>query len=161
MHILRTMNQALIECLQILNLHTFHIGIHQDRGRVVADHTTTMTGARPLGEETTLLVSVDQALLHLLINRGEHQVQEGEEATERIPETTVRVHVTRTHLAVVGAIMHHLTVRVDLIELTREKQRAVHTRIEGTVLIQIATLYLNLAKQLVPALLTLLHQRVE
>ena len=57
--------------------------------------------------------------------------------------------------------MYHLTVCVDLVELTREKQRAVHTRIEGTVLIQIATLYLNLAKQLVPALLTLLHQRVE
>ena len=142
---LRAVDQSLIEGLQILHLHALHVSVHQNRGRVVADHTATVTGACPLGEETTLLVGVDQTLLHLLIDRGEHQVQEGEEATERIPETTVRVHVTRTHLAVVGAVMHDLTVCVNLIELTREEQRAVHTRIEGTVLIQIATLNLNLA----------------
>ena len=142
---LRAVDQSLIEGLQILHLHALHVSVHQNRGRVVADHATTMSRTCPLGEETTLLVGVDQTLLHLLIDRGEHQVQEGEEATERIPETTVRVHVTRTHLAVVGAVMHDLTVCVNLIELTREEQRAVHTRIEGTVLIQIATLNLNLA----------------
>ena len=161
MHILRPMNQPLIQGFQILDLDPLHVGVDQDRGGIVADHATPVSRARPLGEETTFLIGIDQTFLHLLINRGEHHVQEGEQTTERIPKTGIGIHITRQNLAIIGTVMDDLSISVNLIEFTREQQRTIHTRIEGPILVQITTVDLNLAQILVPGRFSLLDNRIE
>ena len=60
---------------------------------LVAHHATTVSRTGPFGQETALLVSVGQSFLHLGIHGWIHQVEEGEETTESVPETGVGKHI--------------------------------------------------------------------
>ena len=135
MYILRTMDQAFVHRFQIVDLHTFHISIHQNGSRIVTHHATTMSRTCPFREEAAFLIGIDQTFLHLLVHRRIHQVQERKQGTERIPKAGIRKHISRQYFTVVRAIMNDVSGCIYFIEFTREQQRTVHAGIECTVLV--------------------------
>ena len=54
-----------------------------------------------------------------------HQVEEREQAAERVPESGVGKHITGTHFAVVGAVMHDLSLSIYLVETAWKKHGTV------------------------------------
>ena len=74
MNILCTIDQTGIKSFQILHTDTLHIGIHQNRSRVVAHHTSPMSRTCPLGEKSAFLVCIDKPFLNHLVYRRIHQV---------------------------------------------------------------------------------------
>ena len=84
-----------------------------------------MSGRGPFGQEAALAVGIGTARLNLGVDRRINEVQQREEAPEGVPEPRVGVHVTRQHLAVVGAVMQDIAVLVDLVELAGKERRAV------------------------------------
>ena len=161
MNILRSVNQSFVQCLQVFYLHTLHIGIDQNRSRVVSYHTAAVTRTCPFGEETTFLIGIDQTFLHFLVDRREHQVQEREQTAECIPEACISVHISRQYLTVVRTVMNHFSVCIQFIELTREQQRTIQTRIERTILVKVSAFYFNLAQDIVPGFFPFLYQCIE
>ena len=156
MNILRAVNQSFEKCLHILHLYTLEIGVSQYRSRVVAHHAVAVSGARPLGEEATLLIYIHEALLHLLILLGVEQVQQREQTAERIPKTCACIEITLFNLTVVGAVMHYFAIGINLVVFLREERCTIQTRVECAILIQIATTNLYATQHIVPSLATLL-----
>ena len=115
----------------VLDANTLHEGIGHDGCRVVADHTAAMSGARPFGEESALLVDIDKALHHLPAFIGIYQVEQGEEAAEGVPEACAGVEVAFAHLAVVGRAVYDVARSIFLPVFHGEEQRAVKAGIEG------------------------------
>ena len=109
-----------------------------------------MAGAGPLGQEAAFEISVYQSFLHLIVHRGIHHVQEGEEAAEGVPEARVGEHISWSHLAIVGAIVHGVSVSVNLVEAAWEQHRAVEARIEGAQVVNVGVVHLDAAQRFVP-----------
>ena len=84
-----------------------------------------MARTGPLWQEATLEIGIGQTLLHLGVHRWIDEVEHGEQATERVPETCIGKHVTWQHLAVVRTVMDYLAIGVFLIEAARKQYRAV------------------------------------
>ena len=95
MYILCAMDKSFIQGSHIIHFNPLQIGISQYRGRVVANHTTTMSRASPFREETAFLICIDETFLDLFVYRRIHQVEEREQATESIPEAGIRIHISR------------------------------------------------------------------
>ena len=64
--------------LGIISAQAFEISVCHYGRRVVAYHAAPVSRTRPLGQESALLIGVDESFLHLLVHRGIHQVEEGE-----------------------------------------------------------------------------------
>ena len=107
MYIFRSVDQTFVQCFEIIHLYTFDISIHQNRSGIVAHHTTTMSGTCPFGEETAFLISIDQTFLHFFRHGRIHQVQEREQTTESIPETSIRKHIARQYFSIIRTIMYN------------------------------------------------------
>ena len=161
MYVFCSVDQAFIHGFQIVHFHSFHIGIYQNGSRVVTYHATTVARTCPFGEEAAFFICIDQSFLHFLVHRREHQVQEREQGTESIPETGIGKHITGQYFAIVRAVMNYIACCVDFIEFTREKQGAVHTGIERTILIQRTSFHLDLTQHVVPGLFAFCHQCFE
>ena len=112
-----------------------------------------MTRRSPFGQEAALTAGVGQSGLNLGVDRGIDEVQQREQAPERIPKTRIGVYITRQHLAVVGAVVHGVARSVDLVEFSREESGAVKARVEGAVLVRSTARNLYFTKNLVPAFL--------
>ena len=109
-----------------------------------------MAGAGPLGQEAAFKISVYQSFLHLIVHRGIHHVQEGEEAAEGVPKARVGEHISWSHLAIVGAIVHGVSVSVNLVEAAWEQHRAVEARIEDAQVVNVGVVHLDAAQCFVP-----------
>ena len=49
------------------------------------------------------------------------QIQEGEQATERIPKTGIGKHIPRQHFSVIRTVMYNFSVCIKFVETAREK----------------------------------------
>ena len=136
--------------LGVISAQAFEVSVSHDGRRVVAYHAATVSRTRPLGQESALLIGVDESFLHLLVHRGIHQVEEGEEAAEGVPEAGVGEHVARQHLSVIRTVVHHTSVGVGLVEAAREKERAVKARIERAEVVGVVVGDLHTTQNLVP-----------
>ena len=150
MHILRTALHGFPQCLDVVATQPLQPGIRHHRSGIVPHHATTVSRTGPFGQETALLVSVGQSFLHLGIHGRIHQVEEGEETTESVPETGVGKHIAGQHLTIIGAVVHYLTLRIYLVETAREKHRTVETRVESTQTVEVGILHFNAAQHPVP-----------
>ena len=97
-----------------------------------------MTGSAPLGQETALLIGIGPTFLHLLTHRGPHQVHQGEQSTEGIPETGIGKEIAWHGLAVIWAVMNHLSLSINLEEATGEEDTTIQTAVESTQAVDIA-----------------------
>ena len=120
-----------------------------------------MTWTCPLWQESTLLIIVYQSLLHLACHRRINKVNEWEQTTESIPETSIGEHIARQHLTIVRTVVNRLALLVDFVETTWEEHRAIQTAVECAQVVNILVLNLNLAQNIVPSLATLSHNLVE
>ena len=112
-----------------------------------------MTGSTPLGQETALLIGIGPTFLHLLTHRGPHQVHQGEQSTEGIPKTGIGKEIARQGLAVIGAVVNHLSLSINLEKAAGEEDATIKTAIESTQAIHIAlVLYIDSREDLVPFL---------
>ena len=163
MDMLRGVDHRLVELRQVgrVGNDALDHGIGYHRSGVVAHHAAAVARARPLGQQRILARHVGQSGLNLGVDRGVDQVEQREEAAERIPEAGIGVEITRTHLAVVGAVVDGIPRGVDFVELAREERRAVEARIEGAHLLVAAPLDADAAQDVVPALLRLGRHRLE
>ena len=127
MDILCTVDETFVQCLHVLHLHAFQIGICQHGSRVVANHTATVTRTCPFGKETAFLIGVDKAFLNLPVHRRIHQVEEWEKTAESVPETGIRIHIAGQHLPIVGTVMNRISRLIQFIECTREQQGTIQT----------------------------------
>ena len=107
------------------------ISIGDDGGRIIPHHAVTMSRACPFREEATFPISIHQPFGHLRSLLRIDEVDEGHEGTEGIPIARVRVEIAWTYLPAVGAVVEYLALGTDLIETTREEQRAIETAVEG------------------------------
>ena len=142
--------QAFEHHVRLRHLQAFHVGIGQHSCGVVADHAAPVARRRPLGEEPALLIYIYQPFLHLQGLGGVHQVEEGKEAAEGIPEACVGVHIAGQDLAVVGAVVHDIAVSRNLVELAGEEQRTVEAGIECTHVVDILAADLDASEHIVP-----------
>ena len=69
-----------------------------------------------------------------------------------IPEARVGEHISWSHLAIVGAIVHGVSVSVNLVEAAWEQHRAVEARIEGAQVVNVGVVHLDAAQCFVPGL---------
>ena len=120
-----------------------------------------MSGAGPFGKEAALFIGVGEAFLHFLVHRRIHQVEEGEKAAEGVPKAGVGEHVAGKHFAVVGAVVHRLSVSADFIEAAGEKHRAVEAGIEGAQAVYVVVFNLDASEHLVPFVAAFLFDGVE
>ena len=152
---------GLPERLGVVSAQALKIGIGHDRGGVVAHHAAAVTRARPLGQKSALEVCVDQPVLYLGARRGIDEIDQRKQRAECVPESRIGEHVARQHFAVVGAVVHHLALGVDLVEPAREQHRPVQAAVECAQAIHVIVLHLYAAQHLVPALATLVHDFVK
>jgi hypothetical protein len=105
-----------------------------------------MTRAGPLRKEFVLACDICETELHLLVDVRIYKVQEWEETTECIPETSVGVKISVTYLSVVWAVVHWLSSLVDLVEVAWEECTSVEARVGCTILILRTSAYLDAAE---------------
>ena len=67
-----------------------------------------------------------------------------------ILEARVGEHISWSHLAIVGAIVHGVSVSVNLVEAAWEQHRAVEARIEGAQVVNVGVVHLDAAQCFVP-----------
>lgn len=154
MNAISAMNNSLPKSFQIFSCYTFKISVGNDRRRVVTNHTSAVTRARPFGEETAFFISISKTFLHLFIHRRINEVEQGEEATESIPETGVGKHISGENLTIVGAIVDRIAILVEFIERAGEEHRAIKTRIESAELVDVVVFNFDTAKSLIPNITT-------
>ena len=147
------LEDGLIEKVDIRNRDPLEIGIGNDGGRVGTDHAIAVPGAGPLRQPAAFPVCVGQAGHDPGIDIGVHQREEGKDGTERIPEPVIRIKVARTDLPVEGAVVDHLSLGVDLVELARKEKDTVEAGVEGLLLILCPPLHPDPPQFPVPALL--------
>ena len=127
---LSAMNHSLPECLDVVASQTFQISVGHNGGRVIAYHTATMTRTGPLGQETTLKVSIYQTFLHFDVHRGIDEIQEWEQTTERIPETGIRKHIAFLDFTIIRTIVDNLALSIHLVKTAWKEYRTIQTAIE-------------------------------
>ena len=124
------MHDSLPKRLDIISAKPFQVSIRHNRSRVIADHAATMSRTCPFRQEAALLIGIGKPRLHLRIHIRIHQVQEGEQATERIPKTGIGKHIPRQHFSVIRTVMYNFSVCIKFVEAAREKQRTIQAGIE-------------------------------
>ena len=70
--VVRTVFQGVPKNFDVVSAQSFDVCVRYDGCRVVAYHAVAVSGARPFGQESTLLVSVYQTFLHLFVDRRVH-----------------------------------------------------------------------------------------
>ena len=151
MHRVRAVQERPVEFLDIAPLRRAREPCvrHHRRG-VVADHAVAQARTRPLRQPPAFVVARLQSLRHLRVHLGVEEVEEREERAERVPEARVAEVHARTHLACCGTAVDGLSIRADLKEPPREKERAVEARVERAPLVLRAAFHTNAPERLVP-----------
>ncbi len=138
-----------------------HDGIGHHRSRVVAHHAVAVARAGPLGQEAALAIGIGQACQHLLALVGIDQVEQREQAAECVPEARVGEQIALVHLPVIGAVVHHLALRVYLVETAWEQQCPIETGVECAQVVAVIVLCLDATQHVVPAVAPGTHDLVE
>ena len=156
-----SMFQCFPKSFDVISAQTFDIGVGYYRSGVVAYHTIPMSRASPFRQETAFLVRIHQPLLHLLIHGRIHQVEEREQAAERVPESGVGKHIPRQYFAVVRAVVYHLSFGVYFIKAAWEQHRTIQAGIESTQIVDIIVFHIYFAHFTVPSVFSFSDQLVE
>ena len=90
-----------------------------------------MSRACPFRKESALKPRVHKSLLHLDVLVRIDEVQQREKTAESVPETSVGEHISGTDSAVVGTVVHNITLRVNFRKIAREKYGAIEARVES------------------------------
>src|SRR3712207_5556121 len=149
------MLHGLPQRLGILRANAFQVSVGHDGSRVVAHHTSPMTGACPLGKESTLPIRVGQTGLHLGIHRWIDQVKERKQTAEGVPKAGIGEHITRQSLAVVRTVVYRLPILIYLIEAPGEQYGAIEAAVKRAQMVDIIVFHLNAAQHIVPLLTAL------
>ena len=152
MHSIRSVFHGFPQRLNIVSFQSFQVSVGNYGSRVVSNHTTSMTGARPFRQESAFLVGVHQSFLHLCIHGWIHQVEEWEKTTECIPETGVGKHIARKYFTVIRAVVHNVSFGIYFIEASGEQYRTIQAGVECTQMVDIIVFHFDTSQNVVPYL---------
>ena len=141
--------------INIITSDTLQVSISHNACRVITYHAGTMTRSTPFGQEAALLIGIGPTLLHLLTHRRPHQVYQGEQGTEGIPEARIGKEIAWQCLAVIGTVVNNLAFGINLVEAAREEGTTIQATIESTQTVNITLiLHIDGREYLVPLLTT-------
>ena len=125
----------------------------KERYGVVAQHASRLSGARPCGKPSQLLLLHVEHSLHVAsLLSGVQNVGKRELRAEGIPKTVVGIHISVVYLAVVRAVIIRFAIPVKVVKTAREQVGAEQTRIEGAHVLIGAALHAHTVEQIVPHL---------
>ena len=114
-NVLRAMDDAVVQDLQILGIHALHDGVGHDRCGVVAHHAVAVARGGPFRQESVLAGDIGIAGLNLRVDVGIDQVQQREQGAEGVPEAGIGVQEAFFDIPVIGAVMDGIPICVDFV----------------------------------------------
>lgn len=125
----------------------------KERYGVVAQHASRLSGARPCGKPSQLLLLHVEHSLHVAsLLSGVQNVGKRELRAEGIPKTVVGIHISVVYLTVVRAVIIRFAIPVKVVITAREQVGAEQTRIEGAHVLIGAALHAHTVEEIVPHL---------